>query len=224
MRIKRSLSIALLAYASLCTPFMNESNAQSKYWHQRVSLFELLPVTPGDIVFLGNSITDGGEFAELFGMNNIKNRGISGDVVAGVSKRLRQVTGGKPAKIFLLIGINDISHNLSAEKISTDYKALIKKIRNESPDTKLYIQSIFPIDNDFQLYKKLTGKEEVVKTINKNLEKIASEEDAIFINLTPILADDKTGKLKQEYTNDGLHLTGQGYKAWVRAIEPFVKQ
>lgn len=224
MKIKRSLSIALLTYASLCIPFMNESKAQSKYWHQRVSLFELLPVMQKDIVFLGNSITDGGEFAELFGMSNIKNRGISGDVIAGVSKRLQQVTGGKPAKIFLLIGINDISHNLSAEKISADYKALIKRIRNESPNTKLYIQSIFPIDNDFQLYKKLTDKEEVVKTVNKNLENIASEEGAIFINLTPVLADDKTGKLKQAYTNDGLHLTGQGYKAWIKTIEPFVKQ
>ena len=56
-------------------------SAQNEYWHQKVSLYELLPVGPDDIVFLGNSITDGGEFAELFADNRIKNRGISADVI-----------------------------------------------------------------------------------------------------------------------------------------------
>lgn len=60
-------------------------------------------------------------------MPNIKNRGIRSDVITGVEKRLGQITYGHPAKIFLLIGINDVSHGLSAEKLAERYERLVKK-------------------------------------------------------------------------------------------------
>jgi hexosaminidase len=55
----------------------------STYYHQRVTHFKSLPQSNGDIIFLGNSITDGGEWQELFDDLSVKNRGISGDVSAG---------------------------------------------------------------------------------------------------------------------------------------------
>ena len=42
------------------------SFAQNEYNYQKRSLFEQLPIRGNDIVFLGNSITDGCEWAELF--------------------------------------------------------------------------------------------------------------------------------------------------------------
>lgn len=62
----------------------------STFYQQRSSLFRLLPVTKNDIVFLGNSITNGNEWDELFGDISIKNRGISGDITAGVLNRFAQ--------------------------------------------------------------------------------------------------------------------------------------
>ena len=62
------LSIALFAAGA--------AFAQSEYNYQRRSLFEVLPVLSSDIVFLGNSITDGCEWAELFNNRHVKNRGI----------------------------------------------------------------------------------------------------------------------------------------------------
>ena len=53
--------------------------AQGAYNYQRRSLFEQLPVRRCDVVFLGNSITDGCEWSELFGRRRVLNRGISGD-------------------------------------------------------------------------------------------------------------------------------------------------
>ena len=129
-----------------------------EYWDRKTSLYSILPVKSTDIVFLGNSITDGGEFNELFGMPNILNRGISSDVITGVEKRLTQVTKGKPAKIFLLIGINDVSHHISVERLAERYERLVKKIREQSPETKLYVQSIMPVNNTFRRYKNLIGK------------------------------------------------------------------
>lgn len=198
-----------------------ESKADS-YYDRKVSLFELLPVNSDDIVFLGNSITDGGEFQELLGMSNVKNRGISSDVITGVEKRIAQVMLGKPKKLFLLIGINDVSHNLTVSQLAARYERLVKNIRMLSPSTEVYLQSVMPINNDFKRYKSLIGKEKVITGLNKEIERIAKENDCTYIDLTPALADPASGKLKRAYTNDGLHLTGAGYKAWMNVVKPYV--
>lgn len=198
--------------------------ARSEYWNQRVSLFSTLPIDNDDIVFLGNSITDGGEFCEIFNNANIKNRGISGDVISGVRERLMQVVSGHPAKIFLLIGINDISHNKTAVQLAEEYEALVKEIRTQSPSTELFIQSVMPINNDFKRYKNLFGKEDVVKELNIHLKNIADNNGAEFIDLFPLLSEKDSDKLQKEYTNDGLHLLGSGYKVWAEALTPYIKK
>lgn len=198
-------------------------SAQSEYWHQKVSLYEILPVKQTDIVFLGNSITDGGEFAELFDNSAIKNRGIQSDVISGVRKRLSQITAGHPSKIFLLIGINDISHNLSVTELVSRYESLVKDIRQQSPETELYIQSVMPINNSFGRYKNLRNKEKTVSSLNMELKKIAERNNATYIDLHPALSN-RNGNLRKEFTNDGLHLTGAGYKAWADHIRPYVDE
>lgn len=194
-----------------------------EYWEQRTSLFELLPIHGNDIVFLGNSITDGGEFNELFNMANIKNRGIRSDIITGVEKRLGQITSGEPAKIFLLIGINDISHGQTVDELARRYERLVKKIREESPSTRLYLQSVMPINNSFKRYKGLIGKEQTIKDLNGRIREIATEHGATYIDLWTFLAN-KEGKLDPGFTNDGLHLNGRGYRVWTRGIENFVKE
>ncbi len=198
--------------------------AQDDYWHQRVSLFDKLPVTEDDIVFLGNSITNGGEFQELFGMENVLNRGIRSDRISGVMKRVDQITAGKPKRIFLLIGINDVadSRNTSAS-IAAKYEELVRLIRQKSPNTQLYVQSVMPINNDFKRYKSLQGRESLIPDLNKRLHDVAVGNGAVFIDLWPVLADPETGKMRKEFTTDGLHLSGAGYKAWTEAVRPFVE-
>lgn len=194
------------------------AGAQNDYWYQRVSLFDKLPIMPGDIVFLGNSITDGGEFQELFDREDVKNRGIVGDVINGVRKRLDQVTSGHPAKIFLLIGINDVSHGHSPEKIAAMYETLVSEIHSKSPDTQLYIQSLLPINNDYKRYKNLIGKEKTVPAVNALLPEIAERYGAVYVDLWPGFAN-ADGKLNKEYTTDGLHLSGAGYKRWASLVK-----
>jgi hypothetical protein len=87
------------------------------YYHQRVSMFKKLPMTQGDIIFLGNSITEGGSWGELFGDEKVKNRGISGDFTVGVMQRMDEIVQRKPSKVFLMIGINDLSRNISPDSI-----------------------------------------------------------------------------------------------------------
>lgn len=83
-----------LLLLSICLLLGASSYAQQEkygtYYSQRATLFEQLPITSQDILFVGNSITDGCEWAELLGNAHVKNRGISGDVVMGVYDRLAQ--------------------------------------------------------------------------------------------------------------------------------------
>ncbi len=211
-----------LAAASLLSVSSVGADARSEYWEQKVTLFNLLPIEEDDIVFLGNSITDGSEFHELFYNPKIKNRGINSDVISGVKERLYQITDGNPSKIFLLIGINDISHGKTADQIAAEYEGLVKDIREASPETTLYVQSIMPINNDFGRYKNLKGRENTVIEVNKKLRDIAVRNGAQYVDLWPVLADPATGKLRRQFTNDGLHLLGKGYKAWADAISDLV--
>lgn len=214
----------LLAILCLASPLLQTSaEKRSEYWLQRMSLFEKLPITSEDIVFVGNSITDGGEFSELLSDHRIKNRGINSDVIDGVYERIDNVLAGKPAKIFLLIGINDISHNLTVSALIEKYGRLVNRIIHDSPSTKLYIQSVMPINNDFLRYKNLIGKETTLIEFNEALKNLANKNNVVFIDLWESLADSVSGKLKPEYTNDGLHLTGEGYLQWAARIKEFIQ-
>ncbi len=202
------------------------AGAQKKYtelYYQRASLFEILPVDSTDIVFVGNSLTHGCEWHELFGMPNIKNRGINGDVVQGVFERIDPVVKGHPKKIFLLTGVNDVSHNLTADSIATALGKLIDYIRVNTPQTRLYVQSLLPINNSFGRYKAIFGKEQVIRDINVKLAAMAEEKGFVWINTYPIFADEN-GNLDSRYTNDGLHLLGNGYIHWKNFLLPYVKE
>ena len=212
--------LILFAAALLC---VSAASAQGEYNFRKRSLFDVLPIRANDIVFLGNSITDGGEFNELFGMDNIKNRGIRSDAIPGVEKRLGQVTSGGPKKIFLLIGINDVSHGLSATRLAERYRRLVERIRRETPGTKLYLQSVMPVNNSFRRYKGLIGREKTIRALNDSISKIAAETGCTYVDLWPMLGDAK-GNLKAEYTNDGLHLNGRGYRVWTDGIRDLVKE
>ncbi len=194
-----------------------------KYWEQKVSLYDHLPITENDIVFLGNSITDGGNFEELFKRSDVKNRGIRSDAIPGVIKRLDQVTKGHPRKIFLLIGINDVSHGLSVEALAKRYENLVDEIMKRTPETELYIQSVMPINNSFGIYKGLKGKENTVLQFNERIKKIAEDRDLKYIDLWQFLADSK-GNLNRKFTNDGLHLTGPGYRVWTNGIREYLDE
>lgn len=200
-----------------------QENKYSTFYYQRATLFEELPITSKDIVFLGNSITNGAEWTELLHNKHVKNRGISGDVCMGVYDRLDAILKGKPAKIFLLIGINDVSRGTSADTIVKRIGRIVEKIKRDSPRTKLYLQSVLPVTDYYKMFEGHTSRWQTIPRINQGLKKLATEERVTYIDLYSHFVDSKTGKMNPEYTNDGLHLLGKGYKKWIEIIEPYVK-
>ena len=143
--MKKSIMASLLLAATL---FSSDMAAQEKYvynefYFQRSSLFSELPVGKKDIVFLGDSQTNGCEWHELLGMKNVKNRGISSDVIQGFIDRVDPIVEGQPAKVFILGGVNDISHDLTP-----DNQARVATHQNLLAESVAYRQQFRPLPQD----------------------------------------------------------------------------
>ena len=192
----------------------------TEHYYKRFLQFMNEPsITGKDIVMLGNSLTEnGGDWSARLGKKNVRNRGIIGDEVMGIYDRLHQILPGHPQKLFLLTGVNDVSHDLTTDSIVAMMRTTIDRIQRESPDTKLFLQSLLPINESFGRYKRLTGKTDMIPEINARLEALAKEKKIVFINLFPLFTEKGTNVLRSNLTNDGLHLNEEGYEIWAKAI------
>ncbi|MBI9065056.1 MAG: sialate O-acetylesterase [Marinilabiliaceae bacterium] len=217
------LTVLMVFFQLGVVELFGQSDQFSTYYHQRKSLFEELPNTKKEIIFLGNSITDGAEWCELFDNKRVKNRGISGDVTEGVLYRLEEVTESQPAKVFLLIGVNDLARGISSDSIVSKIREIATRINTQSPKTEVYIQSILPVN---PVFKKFTGhcsKTEEIMRINQQLKAWSAQSPVQFVDLFSHFKNEEDNLMNSKYTNDGLHLTGAGYVLWADIIRPLLK-
>ncbi len=209
----------IMAYDKLAEDLEAWNRAVRAYYYHKKEHFEMLPDTENEIVFLGNSITDNCEWAELFNNPNIKNRGIGGDDTDGILERLSEVTNSKPSKIFIMIGTNDLAYGKTVDHVVSNYHNIIDSIRLQSPETDIYIQSVLPTEDAIHF----TRKNSDIISINEELVKLASEKNTKYIDLFPLFATEDH-KLNPDYSIDGLHLNGKGYMLWKQAIEKYVNE
>ncbi|MGA9287224.1 MAG: GDSL-type esterase/lipase family protein, partial [Anaerobacillus sp.] len=156
-----SLAI-LLALAENQTDFLrtnadempeNDSESQkknityyTKYYQTKKSIYESYTHKSSETIFLGDSLTDYYEWGEALSDYEVLNRGIAGDTTTGVLNRIDEVVKAKPDRIYLLIGINDLIAGQSVNKIETNYKQILDTLKTRSPHTKVYVQSLFPVN------------------------------------------------------------------------------
>ncbi len=197
-----------------------DSTYRPGIFEMKVEQFRAFPNAGTDIIFLGNSITDYTDWNELLNLEEARNRGISGDITFGVLERLDEVTEGKPSKIFILIGINDISRNIPDSIILTNYKKIIRRIKKESPETKIYFNTLLPVNNSFT-DRAHFNKDEHILFVNEELKKLGVAEKISVIDIHPHFLD--AGKrLDKKYTYDGLHLDMRGYQKWASLLNPYI--
>jgi lysophospholipase L1-like esterase len=192
--------------------------AETYYLHQ-TSLFQILPKSQSEIIFLGDSITDECEWAELLENPKLKNRGISGDTTKGILHRLNDVVKFQPAQIFLMIGVNNFIHyDSSVEIILADYRQIITEIRAQSPNTEIFLQSVLPVNKT--KYGIRVNNNNIIN-LNLSLTELTKEFSLQYIDLFSHLSDSQN-QLDERYTLDGLHLNGQAYLVWKQVIEQYV--
>lgn len=187
---------------------------RSAHYIARLSIFRSIPNTNQKVVMLGNSITNNCWWNELLKRDatEIINRGISGDTVLGILDRLDDIVDENPAKIYLMSGVNDMFEdaNVAKEEVWSRYQQLIEAIVMRMPETDLTISTTLPVNPMTKLYP---GINEKVAYLNSQLKENAAKYGYNFIDLAPILSDNK-GDLSAQHTCDGIHLLPSAYHLW----------
>jgi lysophospholipase L1-like esterase len=208
-----SVLLVITLVLFVITRFATETIVRLHY-EQKADFFAHYAIQPGDVVFLGDSITDGARWHELFPYLPAKNRGINADTLSGVLHRIGDTLAGHPAALFLLIGTNDLPWFMFHDdaNILKTYEAVVSRCKAQSPDSQVFIQSILPRHRRFA---------KRIQTINAQLEALALRCGCTFVNLYPHFAG-PNGELRADFTNDNLHLMASGYARWVEILTPYL--
>ncbi|MBB5337126.1 GDSL-type esterase/lipase family protein [Pectinatus brassicae] len=193
----------------------------SLHYRLRRLYFMLEPRAASPIVFLGDSMTDEGDWSKLFPQQSVVNRGIGGDTTLGVLQRLDQVIELNPPKIFLMIGTNDLCYNRSINDTLENYDRILFLLHKHLPHTKIYVESVLPFnDTIFPSVYLRTNKN--IKLLNIGIKKLAAKYNYPYLDITaPFTGSD--GRLPASETIDGLHLNDKGYALWREELVKYVK-
>ena len=223
--------IVLLAVAALVlgVALASKKSAEEKsYYDKKCEVFaaENANFSRGQIVFIGDSITDGCALDTYYGALDLAtyNRGIGGDTTAGVLKRLdSSLVALEPSKVVLLIGINDINGGVKKGEIIDNYDKILKKISESLPNSEVLCVSILPLNDDLESYTGISVAKstETILAVNPEIEKLAEKYGYGFVDMFSVLADDEN-RLPKNLSPDGIHLSDAGYRKYSTVIKPML--
>ena len=187
----------------------------------------------GQVVFAGSSLM------EMFPINKlleehgddtiIYNRGIGGYV----TNELLQVTDVcitdlKPKKVFLNIGTNDLSNpQISISQMIENYDRILCKIEEVLPQAVIYLMAYYPVNyeaaaEEMKECLKIRTNEKIERA-NEEVKKLAQKHGQHYIDVNKNLKDEQ-GRLKAEYTIEGMHIKEEGYAAIYDDVMRYVKE
>ncbi|MEB3226172.1 MAG: GDSL-type esterase/lipase family protein [Synechococcus sp.] len=139
------------------------------------------------------------------------NQGISGENTGQILARLGYLNGIQAQSIYLMAGVNDFKQGIPEMTVLNNIRSMIRYLRCYHPEAVIVVQSLLPTN-----YAYLQG--EKATYLNRQLQAIATEEGANYLNLYPLFAD-RRGALRRELSTDGLHLNRAGYEIWRQALQ-----
>lgn len=187
----------------------------------------------GQTVFTGSSLMEMFPINKLLEEHNdsviVYNRGIGGFV----SRELLEVINVcaidlKPSKIFINIGTNDLSdRGIPISELIDNYDKIISEIEARLPETIIYLMAYYPVnyeaaDENMKECLKIRNNEKI-RAANVEVKKLAERHSQRYININKNLMDEQ-GRLKAEYTIEGLHINEDGYRAIYDDIIAYVKE
>lgn len=171
------------------------------------------------ILFIGDSLTECGDWDKLFPNKNIINFGIADNKTSDILNRIDKIFDYKPSKIFIMMGINDLGEDRLISEIIDDYQEVVRKLTQQWNNGELFLLGILPTDKTRWSKTELTY--ENINVVNKLIGEIAKDYKATFINMTPYFID-SNNNLDSKLTTDGLHLSSDGYKVWKNIIKDYI--
>lgn len=160
-----------------------------------------------DFVFIGDSITAGGNWHDMFPEHSLANRGIGGETIREIALRLQEIDDLKPKAVFLMAGVNDVGRGETLENMLQGFRTVVDHFTRQG--IAVYLQSTI------QCSVNSCGEERLnkIKSLNHELVELANNSDLVsFVELNSFLSDDSG--LKKDLTNDGIHLNAKGYSLW----------
>lgn len=194
--------------------------ADEPFRNHRYDSFKVLAPDNESIVFIGNSITDMHCWPEAFRTSDgkylpIVNRGNSGTYSTEQSNNLESYIAGKPKKVFMMIGTNDIATsgglNFSGEQVLQYVKSMVERIHMRSPETKIYLYSILNNKTNNRVEATWLHTNKIIKEYVEALD----VEWLTYIDLYDKLTAVAQGGV---WSYDNLHLTAAAYKVWCETI------
>lgn len=176
----------------------------------------------GEIVFVGDSITEFNPIEELIESSlKIYNRGIRGITSLQLLDHLEeQILGLKPKIIFLMIGVNDLKTR-EPQLVFETILTIIKQVKKNLPQSKIYLQSILPINESSRFIRNKNRRSTKSVLI---LNKLLSEIDNVYwLDLHSLLRD-SNNELPERYTTDGVHLTIDAYRIISQKFQEIINQ
>lgn len=175
-----------------------------------------------DIVFLGDSITEGWKAKRpgFFGEGRVC-RGIGGQTTPQMLLRMMaDVVDLKPRAVHVMAGTNDVAGNtgpMTPEMTENNFRAMSAIARQS--DIKVLLASIPPAAS-FPWRPGLETRRPIA-VLNAWLKRFARDTGATWVDYWPVLAD-ATGAMKPGLALDGVHPTQTGYDAMAAVIEPIL--
>ena len=184
-------------------------------------------VSPNDnFLFLGDSITDFYPLEEYYDNLPVVNSGIAGnkttDILSDMQTRVYQYN---PTKVFLLIGTNDLDSNAN-DIVNTTFnniKEIVREIKENRSNATIYVESVYPVNSNIENNSVNNRTNKKIKALNKKISNYCDGKNCNYINLYDDLTDEETN-LKEEYTEDGLHLNSLGYVVITREMLPYLNE
>ena len=183
----------------------------------------------GSVLFAGSSLMEMfpvEKFSEDLPVT-VYNRGVGGFTTEELLENIDVcILDLEPRKLFINIGTNDLSDSSkSVEKVMENYAEILTRVRAALPDLKLYIMAYYPVNYDAAAPEmkeclKIRSNEKINQA-NSRLLPLAVRFDGTYINVNAPLTDEQ-GRLKAEYTIEGMHINEDGYRAIYPSVKKFI--
>lgn len=181
-----------------------------------------LTALKGQILFTGSSLMENFPVdkwtAQIKDAPLCYNRGIGGYTTEDFLKVLdTAIFDLEPSKIYINIGTNDLANpDLTLEQIINNYQEILSQIKNKLPETEVILLAYYPGNfdaaEDYMKDVLSIRTNEKINKANKMIEELAAKNGFRFLNINEPLQDSQ-GRLKAEYTTEGLHINEEGYRS-----------
>lgn len=134
----------------------------------------------------------------------------------------------KPRKVFINIGTNDLSDgNIPLETVMSNYDRIITQIEEKLPGVIIYMMAYYPINYEAATEEMkpclLVRTNEKINRANELVAQLAAKHGQKYINVNAPLMDEQ-GRLKAQYTIEGMHIKPEGYRAIFKDIMAYVME